>query len=716
MKKTNIYLANLFGWLSILSWHSFTFAAVDQDQIAVKDLTDLSIEELLQVKITTVATGTQQVATFAPANTTTITAEDIEVMAATNIDEALEMVPGLHVARNSMSLYNPIYTLGGIASTYNPEALVLLNGIPINTLYTGGRILMGYGNGIPSSAIARVEVIRGPGSALYGADALSGVINIITKTNSDIEGTITGMRLGSFDKKEAWLLHGDSYQGWNIGLTLNYNETQGQNEIVAEDAQTQYDKLFNTHVSHAPSSISLPHRDWDIDLNLEKNHWKFHTFFQKRYNVGLGAGGAQSLDDEARTSSNRLYTDLTYDNNIAENWTLLVKASYSDISYSTKRDFILYPDGAFGGAYPYGMRGATGVSERQTYFDAAINYGGFKNHQIRLGTGYRFNEIYKVTHKANFGIDPRTGQTIPPTVELTDISGTSAAFLPTGDRSNWNVFIQDIWTLNDKWEMTYGGRYDKYSDFGSTFNPRLALVWKTTSEFTTKFLYGKAFRAPSFQELYQVNNPVALGNVNLKPEQIQTYEVAFDYRPSKKWHIGLNTYIYDLTDKIVFVPDAKGEKYQAQNAGSQKGRGFVIEGGWQLGEQFALTGSYSFQKATDQDDHKIANVPKQDVHLRGDWKFLPNWHLNTQLSWISGRERAFNDPRSTVDDYINVDLALHYKQSKSPWSVSLAVRNLFDADIREPTPGPDETGMIKIPYDLPMAGINYFVEFQYRFK
>lgn len=701
-------------FVSILCGQSVVFAV--DERIVVRDLSDLSIEELLQVKITTVATGMQQASTFAPANTATITSEDIEIMGAIDADEILESVPGLHVARNPMSYYNPIYTLGGISSTYNPEALVLLNGIPINTLYTGGRILLGYGGGIPAAAVARIEVIRGPGSALYGADALSGVINIVTKIKNDIDDTMAGVRIGNFDRREAWLSYGSNHLGWDIGLSLSYGDTQGQSRVIIEDAQTQYDRLFNTHVSHAPGGVNLSHRNWNIDLNIAKSHWRFHTLYQKRGNVGFGTGVAQALDGDARTSSDRIYTDLTYNNTeLTKDWELLARVSYSDVGYSTN-DFVAYPPGAFGGAYPNGMRAASGVSERQAYFDISGNYKGFKNHQIRLGTGYRFNEIYKVTDKRNFGVDPRTNQTILPTVELTDISGTSGAFLPTGDRSNWNLFVQDIWTLNDKWEMTYGGRYDSYSDFGSTFNPRLALVWKTTDTFTTKFLYGKAFRAPSFQELYQVNNPVALGNTKLKPEQIQMYEVAFDYRPSKKWHVGFNAFVYDLTDKIIFIPDASKEKYQAQNAGSQKGRGFVIEGGWQLGEKFVLTGSYSFQKATDQDNHKVANVPKQDVHLRGDWKFLPNWHLNTQLSWISGRERAFNDPRAAVDDYVNVDLALHYKQSKSPWSVSLAVRNLFDADIREPTPGPDETGMIKIPYDLPMAGINYFVEFQYRFK
>ncbi|MEZ5671957.1 MAG: TonB-dependent receptor [Thiotrichaceae bacterium] len=94
---------------------------------------------------------------------------------------------------------------------------------------------------------------------------------------------------------------------------------------------------------------------------------------------------------------------------------------------------------------------------------------------------------------------------------------------------------------------------------------------------------------------------------------------------------------------------------------------------------------------------------------------LPNWHLNVQNTWIIGRERIFDDSRPVIDDYTNVDLALHYRKSKSSWNVSVAVRNLFDADIREPTPGPDETGMTKIPYDLPMPGRNFFIEFNYRF-
>jgi len=490
-KNTIVYI----NYICLIWWQCMVVAVAAENGNDTSFLLKLSLEELLQVKITTIATGKQQLAIFAPANTTTISSEDMELMAALDVDEVLEGVPGLHVARNSMSFYSPIYALGGIASTiYNPEALILLNGIPINTLYTGARILGGYGGGIPTTAIERIEVIRGPGSALYGADALSGVINIITKTTTnENEGTTTGIRFGSFQRRDGWMLHRGKYQDWNIGLSVNFSDTQGQHQTVEEDTQTQYDRIFNTHVSLAPSGVTLTHRNWDIDFNADKGQWKIHTLYQKRNNIGNGVGIAQAIDPNGRNLSNRIYTDISYNNpDISKNWELTAKVGYSNTDYFSERVLILYPPGAFGGAYPNGMRASAGVWERDAYSEVIGNYKGFKNHQLRLGTSYRFGEVYKVSYNANYGINPHTNQPIPPTEELTDLSGTSATFLPTLNRHSWSLFIQDIWTWNERWEATYGGRYDNYSDFGSTFNPRFALVWKTTPEFTTKFLYGSS--------------------------------------------------------------------------------------------------------------------------------------------------------------------------------------------------------------------------------
>ncbi len=132
-----------------------------------------------------IATGRQQPLSRAPAVATVITAEEIEAMGATNLDEVLESVAGLHVSLSS-TRFSPIYSIRGIRTATNPEVLMLINGVPITQLNLGGR---GEQNSLPVNSIERVEVIRGPGSAVYGADAFAGVINVITKTAADIHGT-----------------------------------------------------------------------------------------------------------------------------------------------------------------------------------------------------------------------------------------------------------------------------------------------------------------------------------------------------------------------------------------------------------------------------------------------------------------------------------------------------------------------------------------------
>jgi len=107
------------GCVCLLGWQNMVWA-IDENEINADNLDDLSLASLLEIEIVSIATGKKQSVVFAPANTTTFTAEDITRLASLDIDELLQSVPGLHVACNPLSYYNPIYTLGGIASAYNP--------------------------------------------------------------------------------------------------------------------------------------------------------------------------------------------------------------------------------------------------------------------------------------------------------------------------------------------------------------------------------------------------------------------------------------------------------------------------------------------------------------------------------------------------------------------------------------------------------------------
>jgi iron complex outermembrane receptor protein len=274
------------------------------------DSLGISLAELFNLEVS-IATGVKQSVAKAPSVASVITAKDIEAIGATDIDEILETIPGLHVAKQGFN-YDPIFSIRGIYSNVNPEVLVMINGISIKNLFEGNRS-WAWG-GMPVNAIARIEVIRGPGSAVYGADAFSGVINIITKTKEDIDGTEVGARIGSFNTHEVWALHGDNWGSFDIALVLEYHETDGQRKIIEHDAQTNFDQVFNTDASLAPGPVNLSHRNLDARLDISKNNWQLRAGYQGRHDLGGGAGGGLALDPYMRHSDDRFNADLTYHN------------------------------------------------------------------------------------------------------------------------------------------------------------------------------------------------------------------------------------------------------------------------------------------------------------------------------------------------------------------------------------------------------------------
>ncbi|MCP4695738.1 MAG: TonB-dependent receptor [Gammaproteobacteria bacterium] len=718
---------NLFSLVIIAG---ITVAPQAREEI---DLTELSLQELLEVEYTLsdvfdifdalvkmkkvrIATGAEQSAARAPAVTSVITAQDIEATGATDIDEVLETVPGLHVARGGLVSYNPIYAIRGMSSS--SHILMMINGIPVNTLYTGGRNYV-WG-GMPVSGISRIEVIRGPGSAIFGADAFSGVINIITKTGEEINGTELGTRAGSFSTRDAWILHGGKPAGFNLAFSLEYRGTDGHGEIIDADAQTAFDRQFAQFgmppVSLAPDEVNLQRRNLISRMDISRGNWRLRLGYQRDRDIAMGISPSQALDPSALNDDDHFNTDLSYHNpRLIKNWDVAMQFSYLDMVTETVRDSIFYPPGAFGGAYPEGMIGNLKIAERQTRLNLSAFYTGLENHTIRLGAGCYYGDVYEVGHFAN--TDPVTGIPLPPDNGVLDFSDTPYTFLPEKTRSSKHVFLQDGWAFAPDWEFTGGLRYDEYSDFGSTLNPRLSLVWQARPDLTAKLLYGRAFRAPAFSDLYTSSNLVVLGNPDLEAETIDTAEAALDYQAGENLHLAFNLFGYRWRDAIFFVPDPGSSTATAQNTGEQTGYGAELELRWRATKNFSLLGNYAMQYAEDKSVHTAAKaVPQHSVYLRGDWMIVPKWYLNAQLNRIGERKRAFNDPRPALDAYTTVDLTLRYKSiERNDWNFALSVRNLFDADAREPSNGPDMQGIIGIPNDLPLAGRSYFTELRYRF-
>lgn len=159
--------------------------------------------------------------------------------------------------------------------------------------------------------------------------------------------------------------------------------------------------------------------------------------------------------------------------------------------------------------------------------------------------------------------------------------------------------FQDGWGFADKWELVAGIRYDHYSDIGGTLNPRLALVWQTRDDLAMKFLYGRAFRPPAFNELYNKNNPSNLGNEYLDPETIQTIEFVTDNQSHVDLHLRLNLFHYDAEDLIELVQDPGRTTYTSRNKKNQEGNGFELETEFQAARNFLIKGNLAFQDSKD---------------------------------------------------------------------------------------------------------------------
>ena len=699
---------HFFPGLTVIMY--FSASAVMADEI---DYFDLSPAELAATPVA-IATGTLKPTFQSAAVTSIVTAEQIKSMGATELHEVMETIPGIHTSlQNSTSDYS--YSLRGIRNATNSEMLMMINGTRINTPFRGNT--MSHFE-LPLEAVERVEVIRGPGSALYGADAFAGVINIITKKAKDINGTKLGVRAGDANTQSGWGQHSTQWAGWDIAASLQYQHTDGDpNRMIYRDAQTNVDKAFGTHASNAPDKYQGRYETIDAHLNLQRKHWDIDFWSFSALDTGTRAGANLALDPDGGSDGQQYLSDVRFS---SEDWLknleLTAHISYLYANFGAQGQ--LFPDNAqlplvngnFSNnpllpktLFPNGAVSALGRIENIPTIELSSIYKGFDNHILRLGTSFRYEQI-STREAKNYGTGVITGSPRVVSGALTDVTNTPYVYLPNINRSIFSGVLQDEWQFADNWQLTAGIRYDHYSDFGSTINPRAALVWDINKQLTTKLLYGKAFRAPSFSEQANQNNPVLLGNKDLKPETINTFEWAIDYRPVKSLRTAVNVYYYQIKDLIAAVPDVGKTSATFQNSGNQNGYGGEFEWNWEVSDQWSIMGNYSWQHAMNEQTHsRVTYVPEHHVYTAVSWQFLPKWQIQPQINWIGGRVAASGDTRP-LKDYETIDLTLRGKKLFDHLNVSASIRNLLNARNNF------EVAPSSLPQNIPMSGRLFYLE------
>lgn len=705
-------------------------------------LFSLTLEELLQVKV---ATDTSVPVLEAPSSVSVITAEKIKLLGANTLPEALASVPGLSITPSTLNRMQEVYSFRGLYSGLNSQVLFLLNGKRIRgTLYEGGPGKLGS---ISLKGVKRIEVIRGPGSAVYGADAFSGVINIITLDEKMTTGGEGGLLAGSNNTIGGWF-RGSRKVNKNTfsGYVELHKRDSSDDRIVDQDAQTGLDAGFGSDASLAPGRLEDRLESVSYGLHVDNQSWGFSLDGYYLEDKGVGAGAAQAIDPIGSDSYNFIQATLGYkDLELFPSWPLNVELSHQ---YSEEDvEFYIFPAGSVlpvgddGNIFrPHsgegcetfnvpglgclttfseGLRGNPDTKNNVTLLDFVSVNSSLKNHKVRLAVGARYENL-EASEEKNFGsgvLDRNTlGSNSNPLVvdgRLTSVTGTEHIFIDAQQRTVAHISLQDQWQIAQDWQLTSGLRYDNHSDFGGTLNPRVALVWQTTDKFTSRAFFATAYREPTFSELGAKNNPVAVGSPDLDPETIETSELAFSYKVSDEHVHQLNFYRFVTSGMIDFVLAPETGLSTAENAYDLEGKGVEYEVRWIPLKNIKVSFSYSHQDTENSNTGQIQPyLPKSRAVGHLSWNMTGNWLLSGRAEYNLDRPRELGDEREALPDYGVFDLILRNSDLGAlglrGLNMTVAVKNSFDRQYRMPSNG-------SITNDYPEHGRRFYFSLGYEF-
>lgn len=512
---------------------------------------------------------------------------------------------------------------------------------------------------------------------LYGGDAMAGVVNIVLKTGKELKGGDTGGFFGNQNTNDGWAEYGDEYGDFEYSLAVQGGSTNGFSGMVENDAQTVIDRQFGTHASNAPGFTNNGRSDIDVRLDVAYNDMiRLRAGYQGISDVQTGIGAAFALDNTGRSNNDIYNVDLLLKHNLNNGLTNTTTLYYQGKNPST--DINVLPAGTFGGLLPQGARNIVSGFQGTTGVTTQFEYIGIRKHTITSGAGVIYNWISDGTDKINYIITPTFVQQIP----FTEASkfGIDPLFA-SKERTNYYALIQDEWNFAPDWYLTTGFRYDYYSDVSPGYSPRIALVWNANMTMTTKLLYSRAFRPPSFSEK---NLPLVAGTI-IKPETVNTVEFQIENKWTSDLMTSANVYWFDQENLIASINSTNITPTGYRNSAPIEGVGVETETKYRLTNQLDFTFNYSY--------HGLSSTPYTGImpeHMaKGliNWSVTDNLTVGTQLNWVGERKRPSDDPRGNLSGYFTAGLTLSTKIAK-PLEITFRVNNLFNSTLKEPTINP----------------------------
>ncbi len=714
-----------------------------------EDIFNMSLEELIEVKV---ATRTKLSIKDAPSIISVITGKEIENMGARNLEDIIKIIPGFDAVVDPKYATSQVAVRGIFGNEgANDLICVMLNGHILRTDHSGDAMF--YFDKIPVDNISRIEIIRGPGSALYGTGAFLGVINIITKIGGETPSKIS-LRAGNYNTIKSYGELSFKKGGLAAYLYADSYKTDGYRGKVESDFATI---TWGESFSAAPGKTTYDSKQYNLQCNIKYKGAYFDSYFHQMRDTKAPIGLILSLTDESSMDNRTYFMEIGYTQTVFLDGNISVKAFhdyynygsifeifseetaqfFSTIAYPTSPP---YPDSSFGGPnMEYRISGG------EITFDNVF----FTHHHIVSGIKYEHSKIDSYASQmtnCNYWNRPVTigGTTYLPFQYLDGWHDPNIVVGPPFDEKN----DRDIWALYAQWEinlknalslvnienlaLTSGVRYDDYSDVGSTINPRVGIIFSPIEKLYFKLLYGRAFRAPTFQELYIKNNVAGLGKSDIDPIELTTVEGLIGYRFSQMLNCSFNFFRTEIKNIIRVDPATTLYK----NLGKMVSQGVEFETKWAW-EKY----KYAYMNLTYQHVKDITNEPIMDTaglrqsdvtpdkipsiigNTGVNYLLFRNIITNFSLTYIGERNRnekkqlsndsgnlVLIDQRDDMDSQILSNISLIVKDFMlQGLKCQFSCYNVFNEDYKDP----ESTGVVV--NDIPRGGTSYIIEVAYSF-